>query len=54
VPPIVWVVDLGTAPLLFMVLGRQWCCCRDCRGILKSEIVRWGKVVEQAGIARSE
>jgi hypothetical protein len=23
-PPIVWVVDLGTAPLLFMVLGRQW------------------------------
>ena len=23
-PPIVWVVDLGTALLLFMVLGRQW------------------------------
>jgi hypothetical protein len=23
-PPIVWIVDLGTALLLFMVLGRQW------------------------------
>ena len=23
-PPIVWVVDLSTALLLFMVLGRQW------------------------------
>src|SRR3954465_10071290 len=23
-PPIVWVVDFGTALLLFMVLGRQW------------------------------
>ena len=23
-PPIVWVVNLGTALLLFMVLGRQW------------------------------
>ena len=23
-PPIVWLVDLGTALLLFMVLGRQW------------------------------
>jgi hypothetical protein len=23
-PPIMWVVDLGTALLLFMVLGRQW------------------------------
>jgi len=23
-PPIAWVVDLGTALLLFMVLGRQW------------------------------
>ena len=23
-PPIGWVVDLGTALLLFMVLGRQW------------------------------
>ena len=23
-PPIVWAVDLGTALLLFMVLGRQW------------------------------
>jgi hypothetical protein len=23
-PPIVWVVDLGTALFLFMVLGRQW------------------------------
>jgi hypothetical protein len=23
-PPIVWVLDLGTALLLFMVLGRQW------------------------------
>jgi hypothetical protein len=23
-PPIVWGVDLGTALLLFMVLGRQW------------------------------
>jgi hypothetical protein len=23
-PPIVWVVDLATALLLFMVLGRQW------------------------------
>ena len=23
-PPIVWVVDAGTALLLFMVLGRQW------------------------------
>ena len=23
-PPIVWVVDLGTALLLFMVLARQW------------------------------
>jgi hypothetical protein len=23
-PPIVWVVDLGTALLLFLVLGRQW------------------------------
>src|SRR5215831_15173145 len=23
-PPIVWMVDLGTALLLFMVLGRQW------------------------------
>src|SRR3974390_214980 len=23
-PPIVWVVDIGTALLLFMVLGRQW------------------------------
>ena len=23
-PPIVWVVDLGTALLLFMLLGRQW------------------------------
>jgi hypothetical protein len=23
-PPIVWVVDVGTALLLFMVLGRQW------------------------------
>ena len=23
-PPIVWTVDLGTALLLFMVLGRQW------------------------------
>ena len=23
-PPIVWVVDLVTALLLFMVLGRQW------------------------------
>lgn len=24
VPPIVWLVDIGTALLLFMVLGRQW------------------------------
>jgi hypothetical protein len=24
VPPITWVVDLATAVLLFMVLGRQW------------------------------
>ena len=24
VPPIVWVVDIGTALLLFLVLGRQW------------------------------
>jgi hypothetical protein len=23
-PPLVWVVDLATAVLLFMVLGRQW------------------------------
>jgi hypothetical protein len=23
-PPLVWVVDLGTALLLFIVLGRQW------------------------------
>ena len=23
-PPIVWVLDVGTALLLFMVLGRQW------------------------------
>ena len=23
-PPIVWVVDIGTALLLFIVLGRQW------------------------------
>jgi hypothetical protein len=23
-PPLVWVVDLGTALLLFLVLGRQW------------------------------
>jgi hypothetical protein len=23
-PPITWVVDLGTALLLFIVLGRQW------------------------------
>src|SRR5215468_2982612 len=23
-PPIVWLVDLGTALLLFLVLGRQW------------------------------
>ena len=23
-PPIVWVVDVGTALLLFIVLGRQW------------------------------
>ncbi len=23
-PPIVWALDLGTALLLFMVLGRQW------------------------------
>ena len=23
-PPIVWVVDLATVLLLFMVLGRQW------------------------------
>jgi hypothetical protein len=23
-PPVVWLVDLGTALLLFMVLGRQW------------------------------
>jgi hypothetical protein len=23
-PPIVWAVDLGTALMLFMVLGRQW------------------------------
>jgi hypothetical protein len=23
-PPIVWVVDIGTALLLFMILGRQW------------------------------
>jgi hypothetical protein len=23
-PPVVWVVDLGTALLLFMVLGRRW------------------------------
>jgi hypothetical protein len=23
-PPVVWVVDVGTALLLFMVLGRQW------------------------------
>jgi hypothetical protein len=23
-PPIVWVVDIATALLLFMVLGRQW------------------------------
>jgi hypothetical protein len=23
-PPIVWVVDIGTVLLLFMVLGRQW------------------------------
>jgi hypothetical protein len=23
-PPIVWIVDIGTALLLFMVLGRQW------------------------------
>jgi hypothetical protein len=23
-PPIVWVVDVGTVLLLFMVLGRQW------------------------------
>ena len=23
-PPIVWLVDIGTALLLFMVLGRQW------------------------------
>jgi hypothetical protein len=23
-PPIVWVIDLGTALLLFMILGRQW------------------------------
>jgi hypothetical protein len=23
-PPILWVVDLGTALLLFMMLGRQW------------------------------
>src|SRR3954465_13183208 len=28
-PPIVWVVDLGTALLLFIVLGRHGCCCRD-------------------------
>jgi hypothetical protein len=24
VPPIVWVLDIGTALLLFIVLGRQW------------------------------
>jgi hypothetical protein len=24
VPPITWVIDLATALLLFMVLGRQW------------------------------
>ena len=23
-PPIAWLIDLGTALLLFMVLGRQW------------------------------
>jgi hypothetical protein len=23
-PPIVWVLDIGTALLLFLVLGRQW------------------------------
>ena len=23
-PPMVWVVDIGTALLLFLVLGRQW------------------------------
>ena len=23
-PPVAWLVDLGTALLLFMVLGRQW------------------------------
>jgi hypothetical protein len=23
-PPIVWLVDIGTALLLFLVLGRQW------------------------------
>jgi hypothetical protein len=23
-PPVVWVVDIGTVLLLFMVLGRQW------------------------------
>src|SRR5262245_6778221 len=28
-PPIVWVVDLVTALLLFLVLGRQWLCCQD-------------------------
>src|SRR5207344_204357 len=28
-PPIVWVVDLGTALLLFMVLAGNGCCCRD-------------------------
>ena len=26
VPPIVWVVDIGTALLLFLVLGRHWGC----------------------------
>ena len=26
----------------------------ELRDFVKSEIVRWGKVVEQAGIARSE
>ena len=28
-PPVVWVVDLGTVLLLFMVLGWSGCCCRD-------------------------
>src|SRR5262245_36211202 len=38
-PPIVWVVDLGTALLLFLVLGRQWLLLP---GLVLEAIPAWG------------